>query len=127
MLSIETINPSPPPPDKDYIFERVEANCELRFKGEVLKEMAGFNDFYGEGSAVKTAIEEMKAYAKKRGIDSDSELEVVVVKVTSQFRAKPTDGENFYAKEFFNFRSLDIYTHRGLPEPVETVVWSSKI
>lgn len=126
LICIEDYTPPPSPPEKDFIFEKQEARCELRMNGRQLKELQTLNDFYGLGTAVNNAIEEMKEYTANNNISKDSDLEVVVVKVVSQFRAKPTDKENFYDKQYCDFDR----THRrgtgALPDPVETIAWSSK-
>ena len=50
----------------------------------------------------------------------------VVVKVVSQIRARPMDKENIYDKIFFDFKPLEWGCLHDLPDPVETVIWSSK-
>jgi len=127
LIRIDIATPPPlPPPVKDFIFEEQEARCELRLNGKQLKELQTLNDFDGLGTAVKSAIEEMKRYTGTNNIGKDSDLEVVVVEVVSQFRAKPLSKENFYDKEYFDFERNHSYNRPELPVPVETVVWSSK-
>jgi hypothetical protein len=122
LVAIEEIPPPPqPPPQRDYIFEAITAECQLRLNGEVVKEIQEYNDFYGLNTSVESSIKEMKAFAAKKSIGPDSELEVVVIKVETQFRARPKETENFYDKTFFDFK----YS-RGLPDPKRTVIWSSK-
>jgi len=128
LIAIETIPPPPqPPPKKDYIFEEIEAECRLRFNGEIIKEIQTLTDFYGLETGIKTAIKEMKKYVIKKKIGPESDLEVVVIKVERQFRARPTNEENFYDKTFFDFDALDYGSQHNVPDPVRTVVWSSKI
>lgn len=125
LIAIEEVPPLPqPPPQTDYIFEEIEARCEMRLSGEVIKEIQTLNDFYGLGTSVEVAIKEMKDYADKRDLDFESDLEVVVVKVVTQFRATPLKEDNFYDKTFFDFRGS--INRSNLPNPVETIVWSSK-
>jgi hypothetical protein len=122
----ETIEPPPPPdPEIDYIFEEVEARCELRLGDEVIDKIKTLNDWYGLETSVKTTIEDMKEYAEKRKLSSKSELEVVVIKVVRQYRARPVKIDRIsYCPDF---ESLEYYkATRGLPEPTETIVWSSK-
>lgn len=128
LVRIEVVTPPPPPPETDYIFEKIEARCELRLRdGTELKKLQTLNDFYGLETSVETAIEEMEAYAQKHNIGPDSDIEVVVVKVTSQCRAQPIyDQKNFYDKEFMDFNALPLGSKRGVAEPVEEVVWSSR-
>lgn len=127
LIKIQEIPPEPqPPPVKDYIFEEIEARCEIRLNGETIKDIQTLNDFYGLGTGIKSAIEEMKEYAEERSIGPESDIEVVVVRVERQFRAKPTSKENFYDKNFFDFKSLEYGSSFDLPDDVETVAWSSK-
>jgi hypothetical protein len=128
LIKVEDELPAPPPPTKDYIFEDIEAKCELYLKsnGELLDKLGTINDFYGRETSVTTAIEEMKEYAKKRNITKDSELEVRVTKVVSLTRMKPINQEAFYAKGYRDFQSREWGSKYQLPDPVETIVWSSK-
>jgi hypothetical protein len=126
LIKIEDVTPMPPPIEKDYIFEYIEARCELIFRDEVIQELGTYNDFYGLGTSVETAIKEMKEYAEKKQIVKDSELEVRVTKVVSQMRMKPSNQDNFYAPEYCDFEYKKVGGDSNLPEPVETIVWSSK-
>jgi len=127
LVKIQEIPPKPqPPPVKDYIFEDIEAKCEIRLNGETIKGIQTLNDSYGLKTGINTAIKEMKEYAKERNIGPKSDIEVVVVKVTKQFRARPINKENFYDKIFFDFKQLEYGSQHDLPDPVEIIVWSSK-
>lgn len=106
----------------DYIFESVSARCELRFRREVVNNIQTLSDFYGEGTGVATAIKEMQEYVTNKQIGPNSDLEVVVVRVAEQCRMRPNPTK--FSRE--PFRSIDYGSRRDLPEPVETVVWSSK-
>ena len=126
LIRIDTITPPPPETYYEYIFEDINARGELRLNGEKLDELCHINDFYGLGTSVTTAIEEMKAYAEKRKITSKSELEVVVIKITEQTRMKPLNRENYSAKGFRDFDYIEYGSKRDLPEDKEEIVWSSK-
>ncbi len=127
LVAVESIQPPAPKPYKLYIFEEREARCELRLGSEVLKHIETLNDFYGLGSGVKTAIEEMKEYAAKRNLTGSSELEVVVVKITRQYRKMLIERDNMYQPGYASFGDLpDYMAQKGLPEPVEEIAWSSK-
>jgi len=126
LIKIEDIVPPPPPIDKDYIFEDIEAKCELIYKGTFIKSLGTSSDFYGIGTSVETAIKEMKEYAIEMQITQDSDLEVRITKVVSQVRRQPIDRENFYAKGYKDFETKKWGSKLNLPEPVETIVWSSK-
>lgn len=119
-----TVPPKPqPPPEEIYIFEEIEARCELLHNGKSLKYIQTLNDFYGLETSVKTAINEMKEFANTEGIGPNSDLQVVVVRIVHQFAAKPTDKENFYDRRFPDFYRTEC---DDLSEDVETVVWSSR-
>jgi hypothetical protein len=118
LLRIETI---PIEPQIDYIFEDDEYRMELRRCGVVLKTFGSFADGY-----MQSAIVEMVKYAESENIGKDSEVELVVVKVATQYRMMPTYQENFYADGYTDFRTLEHGSRRDLPDPVESVIWSSK-
>lgn len=126
LVKIEDIILPPPQPERDYIFEDIEAICEIFYKGELIKRLCTYNDFYGFGTSVETAIKEMKAYAFERQITKSSELEVRVTQVVSQTRMKPNGRENFYMKGQGDFEYKPFGSKLNLPEPVATMVWSSK-
>jgi hypothetical protein len=127
LVKIETIQPPTPAPYKEYIFEEIEARCELRRYDEQLDKIEELNDFYGKETSIKTAIKDMIEYCKIHRITKDSEVEVIVVKVARQYRATPTGKVEFWDKKFADFKPLDNYqSERDLPEPIETIVWSSK-
>jgi hypothetical protein len=121
LVAIEDVTP---PVERviDYIFESVSARCELRFRGEVVKDIQTLSDFYGEGTGVATAIKEMEKYAADKKIGPASEIEVVVVRVSGQCRMRPTTGGKYQPL----FSPIDYGCLRDLPNPVETIVWSSK-
>jgi hypothetical protein len=106
----------------DYIFESVSAKCELRLGNETITHIQTLSDWYGEGTAVDTAIKEMKLYAAERQIGPASELDVVVIRVAQQARMRPNPMEG--SRE--PFRTIAYGSLYGLPEATETVVWSSR-
>jgi len=127
LVVIETVQPPPPPkPEKDYIFEEIEARCELRLNGEIIKHLETLNDFYGLGTSVESAIKAMKEYADKRHINKNSDVEVVVMRRVYQVRKRPITRRNFYSDEYFDFEAIERGATLNLPKPVETVVWTSK-
>ena len=126
LVAVEATQPEPPPlPRKDYIFEVIEARCEIRHNGKAIQYLQALNDFYGLGTSVKVAIKEMKAHAIQEKIGLESDIEVVVIKVVTQYRNWSKPEENFYDKTFFDFMMTN-GSQRNLPDPVETIVWSSK-
>ena len=121
--------PPPPPPAKDYVFETVEARCELRLNDDVLSVHQTLWEFGGKGAAVSEAIKDMTKFMEDNGVGPDSDLEVVVVKVTEQIRMRPTLNCNDYNRYDRQFRSMDSFMagcYEGLPPATEEVVWSSK-
>jgi len=126
LVAIEEVVPPPPKIETDYIFEEVEARCELKLNGEVLKHISTLNDFYGLETSVETAIKEMKEYAENRNINKDSDVEVVVIKRVYQIRKRALNRENFWSDEYVDFEAIEHRADRDLPEPIETIVWSSR-
>lgn len=127
LIKVEDVILPPPQPERDYIFEEIEAVCELVYKGETIKSLGTYNDFYGIGTSVQNAIKEMKDYASERQIGQNSELEVRVTQVVSQTRMIPTGRYNVYAEGYSDFQSKPSGSKANLPEPIETIVWSSKM
>jgi hypothetical protein len=108
----------------DYIFEDTSARLEGRINGKLVTEYGTFNNHYGQDACVKCAIEEAKVQQSWLG---ESNLEFVVVKVTTRTRMRPdrNDRENFYAKGFRAMKALDYGCRRDLPDEIEEDVWSS--
>lgn len=125
LLAIEDPPPAPPPP-REYVFEDRTARCELRRNGKCIDQIQTLNDHYGEGSGEKECIKDMLRYVAEEKIGPDSELEVVVIRVIQQYRMRPTNTANCFEGEFHGFESLPYGSKRGLPDAVETVVWSSR-
>lgn len=127
LVAVQDVVPPPPPIDKDYIFEEITTRVELRLGIEVLNEVCTLWDADGKETSVKTAIEEAKKYASNRNIGLGSELEMVVIKNVQQVRKRPwKSGENPYDRDFRRFEHLVVGSKANLPDPVETVVWSSR-
>lgn len=126
LIAIEDPPPLPPPP-KEYVFEERTARCELRRNGKCIDKIQTLNDFYGIGTGEKEAIEDMRTYVIEEKIGPDSELEVVVIRVLEQVRMRPVSSRtNCYDGEFCGFEHLSYGSKRDLPEPVETIVWTSR-
>jgi len=127
LIKVETVAPPPPPkPVEDYIFEDVDAVCEMRLNGETIKIIQTLTDFYGLGTGVETAIKDMREYSEEKGLGPDIEVEIVVVRVVSQCRFRPLDRENVYDKNYVDFKARDYGSEWDVPDPVKTIVWSSK-
>ena len=104
----------------DYVFEETSATVWAKVNGQLLKEFAMFNDFYG--SARTLAIVEAKRIAATYG----DAIEVVVIEKRQLIRKRPTNRENFYAKEFVEFETINHGCRWDLPDDVEEQVWSSR-
>lgn len=127
LVAIQEIIPPPPPVDRHYIFEEITARIELRLGTEVLNGIGRLWDFYGKESSIDGAIEDAQKYASERKIGPASELEVVVIKIVEQVRKHLKEHEeNFYDRTFVSFEPLKFGCKVNLPDPVETVVWSSR-
>ena len=127
LVAVENIAPPPPPAGKHYIFEEITARVELRLGSEVLSQICSLWDFFGKETSVATAIREAKEYASERNIGPKSELEVVVIRAVEQVRKLPAKNRgNPYNPDFCLFEPLEIGSKVNLPDPVETVSWSSR-
>jgi hypothetical protein len=128
LVAIETIEPEPPP--QDYIFEEIHARCEIRLNGKVIQEIGTYNDYYGLGTSVTTAIKEMKEYAFKEHITDKSEIEIVIIKVVSQERKRPiidhSTEDSFLNGMILDYVPLRCGSKYNLPDDIETIAWSSK-
>jgi hypothetical protein len=132
LVEIQEVPPPPPPPPRiDYVFETRCARTELRVKGRLIKELQTLNDHYGLGTGLETSIEEAKAKIADYGATPDSDIELVVIEVRERYRKRLGDNRdpNFYDRSFVRLEDLagGIWESRkDLPEPVETLVWTSK-
>jgi hypothetical protein len=126
LVAIEDVTPPQPPKEIDYIFEEITAKIEVLYNNDVLKSYGEFNDFYGLENSVSSAIEGAKQYAGEKQITKDSELEVRVTKIITQYRKRPMNKANFYSEEYIDFQIKRYGSQYNLPEPIETIVWSSK-
>lgn len=108
----------------DYIFEDTSARLEGRINGKVVKEYGTFNNFYGKDNCVNQAIAEAKKEQEWLG---ESNMEFVVVKITSRERMRPdrSERENCYDNKFRAMAALEFGRCRDLPSDVEEDVWSS--
>lgn len=123
LVEVQDVTPPPPPKELDYIFEETHARAEARVNGKVIETFSTFNNFAGEGTCVEAAIEEAK---EKRQHYGPSDLEFVVVKMTSRIRKRANGHKNLYDPTFLDFDSLKNGWNRDLPDDTEEVVWSSK-
>lgn len=104
----------------DYVFEEVTATVCVKANGLRITEGSTFNDF--DGSARDSAIVEAKRIAAAYG----DGVEVVVIEKTQLVRKRPTGRENFYARQFVDFESINHGCRWNLPDDREEQVWSSK-
>lgn len=65
LVEVQDVTPKPPAPTLDYIFEETTARVEGRINGKVIQTYGTFNDYYGEGTCIESAIAVAKA-AKHR-------------------------------------------------------------
>jgi hypothetical protein len=117
--------PSQPPPETVYIFEREDARIDLLLKGKVLKQLVEYNEFYGQGTAVKSCIEEAKEFCRVNNIGPDSDIEVVVMRETDLIGRKVDEGKQptCYAPGIVPFKNETFYAHGSRREEV---VWTSR-
>ena len=121
---VDIVDLTPPPPNKvvNWIFEYVEADVVVQSKsGVVLVNHSSFCDYYGEGTAVKEAIESAKCCVVHYG----EGVVVVVIKTTKQRQMIPTNEKSFCNSDFFEFGAVNAWCRVDLPDPVEEVVWRS--
>lgn len=128
---LEIVQPPPPPPPIEtavLVFEYQNARIDLTRNGRVLNRLAGITDYCGEGTAVKTAIKEAQEYCRKEHVTAASEVTVVVTKVEERRYYKRDNGSEglFGAREFESIREVSRPAGIPRPEPVETVVWTSR-
>lgn len=122
LVKIEDVTPPPPAQVLDYIFEAVTAKVRAFANNNEIAGFSEFNDFYGENSCVDHAIAEARKVAETYG----PAIDVRVYKIVSQTRMRPQNDRSLYDRQFADFQFLSSGWARNLPEPVETVVWSSK-
>lgn len=126
LVLIEDVTP-PQRPVLDYIFESITARSELRLRGKTIDVRHSYCNWSESEEGVAAAIDEMKQYALDNQIGPDSDLELVVVRVAEQCRMRPNPRQKWEVERCYGaFRALALGCKCGLPEPVETVAWSSR-
>jgi hypothetical protein len=118
LIKVEEIVPTQP--QKDYIFEDIEYKCDLYLDDELLKSLTTYGNFR------QHAIDDMSKYCADRKINKNDRLEMRITEVKTQVRRQFTSKESFYNEGYPEFVRKDIGCYLNLPEPVETIVWSSK-
>jgi hypothetical protein len=126
LVAIEDVTPPQPPKEIDYIFEEIEAKVEVLYGDEIYNHLETISDFYGYETCINEATQDAKEYARKRHITKESDLELRVTKVVTQYRKRPINRENIYDEQFQSFDYKEKGSQYNLPEPIETIVWSSK-
>lgn len=108
----------------DYIFEDTKARLEARINGHVVKVYGTLNNFYGKDSCVANAINDATRIQEKIG---ESNLEFVVIKVTSQIRMRPSrhNLSSAYDPKVRDMDTIDYGCKRDVAADVEREVWSS--
>lgn len=130
LIEIQTA-PLPPPPqdlEKDYIFAERTASAIVCLKdGTPLKTLASYNEFYGEGSASRAAIDQACAYRTNHKISPNSDVVLIVVEKTSHVRKRrmPAADKNYMASEFVSFQSIGFGCNQDVPDDIKKVVWAS--
>lgn len=119
LVEIQDVTPPPPPKELDYIFLETTATVQIRANGHIISNEVTMNDLYG--SAVESAINEARKFVKKLGPG----VEIVVVRHDKHYRARPSGRQDFYNQGLMGFDRLGDGAKRGLPDDVNTVVWSS--
>lgn len=123
LVSIQDITPIVNKQD-GYIFEYYNATYELRINGKVVSQGNTYNDFYGLETCLETAVGDAKEVAKELSVNSD--VEVVVVKITGYSCKIPGIDKNFYDDKFKGFRGTENGHLADVPESKYEDYWSSK-
>lgn len=108
-----------------YVFHENEAIVRYIHGGHVLKEGSTYNDYYGELTCLKAAIESARHAMKCFNITPESELRVeVVLKVERSYRKKTGRKQYFRPDE----DEYEIVHGIGMSVDTisETVMWTSK-
>lgn len=120
LLEIKVIPPPPPPPPQTvYWFEDTTAHYEARGNGHVMLTGSEFNNFYGRGDCVKSAIQDAVEAMEVYDVPG---VEFVVVETTTKagYRVAAL-GDNLYAKEFVQLEESSLIRS----EETHADVWSS--
>jgi hypothetical protein len=136
LTEVVVVPPPPqPPPRTLYAFESTNAQMRVLLHGKVLTEGPSRNDFYGKETSVETVIKEAKKYCTANKITAASDIEVIAVRIVEtelRMLRRYVDAytkANFYDETFLAFddeRPDCLPSEWRNPQPVETVVWSSK-
>ena len=117
--------PPQPPPKTVYIFEYTTAESRLLLNGEVVRTFATYNDHNGKETSVQAAIEDAEKYVRRHNLNTDSDLEVIVVRMVhrSERALAPRTAENFYDNTYVALQPSCVWDE----DETEEVVWSSKV
>jgi hypothetical protein len=124
LVSIEDVTP-PVTQVLDYIFETVSAKAELRLRGKTIDTLPSYCNWTESEEGVAETIKGAKEYVAENQIGPGSDIEVVVLRVAEQYRMRPLPNPQGYTLHE-PFRTLDYGSRWRLPQPVETIVWSSR-
>ena len=126
LVEIQDVTP-PVTKVEDWIFKDTSARVDLLVNGKRVKTYCTMNNFYGKDSCVPNAIKEAKDKLMFLQIAGDGEAEIVVVKVTTFTRMRPTGQTSYYMPDNVSeFRPLECGWGANLPEVADEIVWSSK-
>ena len=130
LVDCENVTPPIVVPVQDFIFESYEA-VVCSFAGGVFVDKhttiddvdkhTTIDDFYGENTCVEIAIDEARKIFEKY----KRQLEIRVIKRTTRCRYRRNGRENFYDPSVEDFTELKTGSMRGMPYPIEEVVWCS--
>ena len=127
LVAIQEVPVLPVKPVVDYIFEEVTAEMQMMVNGIKVDDLGTLWDHGGLEDSVVSAIEEAKRFVKAYKLTRKSDAEIIVVRVVTQTRKRPNrECENLYDKTVQHFEHLTTGSHWNVPDPVRTVVWSSK-
>lgn len=123
VVDVREIQPPPPPPIRLHLIRDVNATPHLVVNGHRVKAGGTFNEFYGQGTAVKAAKEE--ALAMKRAYGPSARIVVEAVVTFSWQETQP--GTNYYTPEFprMGDTSISWNLRPQTPEPESCIVWDS--
>lgn len=128
LIRKDNVEPKPtPPPEHEWVFEEVTAEVELLVCDVKVTSYCVFCDGGELNSSIDTAKHEAKKVAVNLKVKADGETEIRVVRIVEHCRKQPSDlMPNYYQKDVLNFDPLKWGCKRDMPDPVRTVVWSTR-
>lgn len=106
-----------------YVFVEYVADVEMHYKGHHIRGFSTMNDYYGEFTCIKNAIEEALEHAKEYGIDKDSEASIQVLLRKEHLKKQKTGKKQYFHPEEDEYEQVE---WRSQLHKEERTIWTTR-